>query len=146
MEISINRNTIYGILAFVALLSLLGMGMLGKPYTPVTPAGETRLLTWNDWQLIKAEQRYTAEREVLRTDDDALAALLNQAPDPVAAQILAQRVARDTVDGEEALQGRPGCRQLDSRCIGPGHGGYFASDCQRSFEMKFLSDTMWLLF
>jgi hypothetical protein len=103
MEISINRNTIYGILAFVALLSLLGLGMLGKPYTPVTPAGETRLLTWNDWQLFKAEQRYSAEREVLRADDDALAALLNQAPDPVAAQILAQRVARDTVDGEAAL-------------------------------------------
>ena len=103
MEISINRNTIYGILAFVALLSLLGMGMLGKPYTPVTAAGETRLLTWNDWQLFKAEQRYSAEREVLRADDDGLAALLNQAPDPVAAQILAQRVARDTVDGEAAL-------------------------------------------
>jgi len=79
------------------------MGMLGKPYTPVTTAGETRLLTWNDWQLFKAEQRYSAEQEVLRADDDALAALLNQAPDPVAAQILAQRVARDTVDGEPAL-------------------------------------------
>jgi len=104
MEISINRNTIYGIFAFVALLSLLGLGMLGKPYSPVTTAGETRLLTWNDWQLFKAEQRYSAEREVLRADDDALAALLNQAPDPVAAQILAQRVARDTVDGEAALQ------------------------------------------
>ena len=77
--------------------------MLGKPYTPVTTAGETHLLTWNDWQLFKAEQRYSAEREVLRTDDDALAALLNQTPDPVAAQILAQRVARDTVDGEAAL-------------------------------------------
>jgi len=103
MEISINRNTIYGIFAFVALLSLLGLGMLGKPYTPVSAAGDTRLLTWNDWQLFKAEQRYTAEREVLRADDDALAALLNQTPDPVAAQILAQRVARDTVDGEAAL-------------------------------------------
>jgi hypothetical protein len=103
MEISINRNTIYGFFAFVALLSMVGLGMLGKPYSPVTPAGETRLLTWSDWQLFKAEQRYTAEREVLRADDDALAALLNQAPDPVAAQILAQRVARDTVDGEAAL-------------------------------------------
>ena len=103
MEISINRNTIYGILVFVALLSLLGLGMLGKPYTPVTADGETRLLTWTDWQLFKAEQRYSAEREVLRADDDALAALLNQTPDPVAAQILAQRVARDTVDGEAAL-------------------------------------------
>ena len=103
MEISINRNTIYGIFACVTLLSLLGLGMLGKPYTPVSAAGDTRLLTWNDWQLFKAEQRYTAEREVLRADDDALAALLNQAPDPVAAQILAQRVARDTVDGEAAL-------------------------------------------
>ena len=103
MEISINRNTIYGILVFVALLSLLGLGALGKPYTPVTATGDTRLLTWDDWQLVKAEQRYTSEREALRTDADSLAALMNQAPDPVAAQILVQRIARHTTAGEAAL-------------------------------------------
>ena len=63
MEITVDRNTVYGILVFLALLSLLGLGTLGKPYTPVTTAGDTRLLTWDDWQLLKAERQYTAERD-----------------------------------------------------------------------------------
>jgi hypothetical protein len=103
MEISIDRKTIYGILVLVALLSLLGLGALGKPITPVTTDGNARLLTWDDWQLFKAEREYVAEREILRTDDDALAALLNQAPDPVAAQILAERISQHTADGEPVL-------------------------------------------
>jgi hypothetical protein len=103
MEITINRTTLSGILVFVAILSLLGLGALGKPYTPVTAAGDANLLTWDDWQLFKVEQRYTAEREVLRVDADALGSLLNQNPDPVAAQILAQRIARHTAEGESAL-------------------------------------------
>ena len=103
MEITVNRNTIYGILVFVVILSLLGLGALGKPYTPVTADGDANLLTWDDWQLFKAEQRYTAEREVLRVDAEDLGSLLNQNPDPVAAQILAQRIARHTAEGEAAL-------------------------------------------
>ena len=103
MEITINRNTIYGILCFVALLSLLGLGALGKPYTPITATGDTRLLTWDDWQLFKAKQQYISEREVLRADADALASLMNQVPDPVAAQILSQRITRHTVGGQAAL-------------------------------------------
>jgi hypothetical protein len=104
MEISINRNTLYGILVFMSLLSLLGLGALGRPYTPVSRAGDARLLTWDDWQLLKAERQYTAERDVLRSDVDALAALLNQAPDPVSAQMLAQRITQHTADGQAALQ------------------------------------------
>ena len=103
MEITINRTTLSGILVFVAILSLLGLGALGKPYTPVTAAGDASLLPWDDWQLFKAEQRYTAEREVLRVDADALGSLLNQNPDPVAAQILAQRISRHTAEEEAAL-------------------------------------------
>jgi hypothetical protein len=104
MEISINRNALYGILVFISLLSLLGMGALGRPYTHVNSAGDARLLTWDDWQLLKAERQYTTERDVLRSDVDALAALLNQAPDPVAAQILAQRITQHGADGQAALQ------------------------------------------
>ena len=103
MEITINRNTINGILVIMAILFLLGLGALGKPYTPITATGDASLLTWDDWQLFKAERRYTAEREVLRVDADALGSLLNQNPDPVAAQILAQRIARHTAEGEAAL-------------------------------------------
>ena len=104
MEITINRNTVYGILAVVTVLAVLSLGALGKPVTPpASAAGETRLLTWNDWQLFKAERRYEAEQEILRLDADALATLLNKAPDPVAAQMFAQRIARHTSAGEAAL-------------------------------------------
>jgi YD repeat-containing protein len=103
MEITINRNTLYGILVLVALLALLGLGAIGRPVTPVTADGNARLLTWNDWQILKAERRYNAERELLRADVNALASLLNQAPDPVSAQLLAQRIATHTADGEAAL-------------------------------------------
>jgi len=88
----------------MSLLSLLGVGALGRPYTPVSVAGQARLLTWDDWQLLKAERQYNAERDVLRSDADALAALLNQAPDPVSAQVLAQRIAQHSADGQAALQ------------------------------------------
>jgi hypothetical protein len=104
MEITIGRSTIYGSLVCLALLSLLGLGALGKPYTPVTSAGDARLLTWDDWQLLKAERQYDTEREVLRSDADALTALLNQNPDPVAAQLLAQRIKQHTASGQAALQ------------------------------------------
>jgi hypothetical protein len=104
MEITIGRNTVYIVLVCLVLLSLLGLGALGKLYTPVSVAGDTRLLTWDDWQLLKAERQYDAEREVLRSGADALAALLDQNPDPVAAQMLAQRITQHTVSGQAALQ------------------------------------------
>jgi len=104
MEITISRSTVYGSLVCLALLSMLGLGALGKLYTPVTSTGDARLLIWDDWQLIKAERQYDAERGILRTDADALAALLDQAPDPVAAQLLAQRITQHTANGQAALQ------------------------------------------
>lgn len=104
MEITIDRSTFYGLLAFLAVLVLLGLGALGKPVTPLTETDQARLLTWDDWRLHKAERRYQAERKILRADADALAALLNRPPDPVAAQILAERINRRAADGEAALQ------------------------------------------
>ncbi len=104
MEITIDRSTVYVLLVLGSLLSLLGLGVLGRPYTPVTASGDARLLTWDDWQLFKAEREYAAERNLLRAEDDALASLLNQAPDPVAAQILEERITRNTASGAAALQ------------------------------------------
>jgi hypothetical protein len=60
-------------------------------------------LTWDDWQVLKAERQYTSERTVLRSDADALASLLNQAPDPVVAQLLEERISRHTSNGQAAL-------------------------------------------
>ncbi len=103
MEITIDRKTLYLVFAFLAILSLLVMGAIGKPLTPTTDSGQARILTWDDWQLLKAEKQYQAERDVLRSDADALADLLNSSPDPVAAQLLAERISRHTTDGEAAL-------------------------------------------
>jgi len=104
MEITIGRSTVYGSLVCLALLSLVGLGALGKLYTPVNAMGDVRLLTWDDWQLLKAERQYGAEREVLGSDAEALATLLDQNPDPVAAQMLAQRITQHTASGQAALQ------------------------------------------
>ena len=102
MDITIDSKTLYATLALVGLLALMGLAALGKSFTP-TDTGEVRLLSWSDWQLAKAEQRFETEREILRSDADTLTDLLNKAPDPVAAQLFAQRVGQHTVDGEDAL-------------------------------------------
>ncbi len=104
MEITIDRNTLYTTLLLVAILAILGLAVLGRSYSPVNEAGEARVLSWSDWQLAKAEKRFEAERSVLRQDVDELAALLNGTPDPVAAQLLAQRIGQHTSAGESILQ------------------------------------------
>ncbi len=108
MEISIDRNTLYTTLFLVAVLALLGLAVLGRSYSPVNDAGEARVLSWSDWQLAKAEKRFEAERSVLRQDVDELAALLNGTPDPVAAQLLAQRIGQHAAAGEAILQSARG--------------------------------------
>lgn len=103
MEITLDRRTLFGFLTFLALISLLGVAALGKPYTPVNANGQGHILTWDDWQFFKVERQYTSEREILRSDTDTLAMLLDQSPDPVAAQLLASRIAQHTANGEAAL-------------------------------------------
>ena len=104
MEISIDRNTLYTTLFLVAVLALLGLAVLGRSYSPVNEAGEARVLSWSDWQLAKAEKRFDVERSILRQDVDELTALLNGTPDPVAAQLLAQRIGQNAAAGEAILQ------------------------------------------
>ncbi len=104
MEITIDRNTLYTTLLLVAILAILGLAVLGRSYSPANEAGEARVLSWSDWQLAKAEKRFEAERSVLRQDIDELAALLNATPDPVAAQLLAQRIGQHASAGESILQ------------------------------------------
>ncbi len=104
MEITIDRSTLYVTFAMLAILALLGLAALGRSFSPLSESAGTRVLTWNDWQLVKAQRRFESERVLLRSDVDQLAALLNQAPDPVAAQLLAQRIGQRLATGEPALQ------------------------------------------
>jgi hypothetical protein len=60
-------------------------------------------LTWQDWRLLQAEQRYYTELDVLRTDVDQLVVMLESHPSPVAAQILAEQIAKHTKSGDASL-------------------------------------------
>jgi|WetSurMetagenome_2_1015567.scaffolds.fasta_scaffold44105_2 hypothetical protein len=103
MEITISRSTLYTALGLLAFLSGLGLASLGKSFTPWTENGSVPLLSWQDWQLAKAERLFESEREILRADVTAITALLNKNPDPVAAQLLTQRIEGHTSSGAPIL-------------------------------------------
>ena len=82
----------------VLILGLLGLIVLGVVGYTVTPQGN-RLLTWEDWQVRKAQVTYRREVGVLQTAVERLAQMVNrETPDPLRAQIVAERVLRD-LDG-----------------------------------------------
>lgn len=79
-------------LALVALVVvLLILGIVGYH---VTPAGG-RVLTWDEWQLIKIRQAYRREVAVLQQAVERLAEAVNRGDDPLRAQMTADRVLRD---------------------------------------------------
>lgn len=88
----------YWLLPFMLLL-LTGMGALGRA---LTPAGD-KLLTWSEWQVLQMRQAYRQELSVLCQDVEILAGLLEQAPDPVRAQLAAEQVLAHTGQGQEML-------------------------------------------
>jgi hypothetical protein len=103
MEITIDRKTLSTTLILVGLLALLGLAALGRSYTVTTKAGSAEVLSWEDWQLAKAQKHFGSERNILRADADSLAILLDRAPDPVAAQLLAGRIGQHTSAGVSVL-------------------------------------------
>jgi hypothetical protein len=99
-----NKRLYYGFLAGIAaVLLLVSLAFLGKPLSPLAVGGDTRLLTWQDWQTAKIERQYRQEIGLLRSDADALATLLNQSPNAVAAQVAGSRITRHAADGLAAL-------------------------------------------
>lgn len=107
MEIEIdlsNKRLFYGlVIGIAAVLLLASLAFLGKPLSPLATGGDPRLLTWQDWQTMKVERQYRQEIDVLRSDVDILATLLNQSPDAVAAQVAENRITRHAADGLDAL-------------------------------------------
>ena len=59
--------------------------------------------SWQDWRLLHAERAYQAELAVLQQDAAQLANMLEERPSPVAAQILAERIAKHTEAGDASL-------------------------------------------
>ena len=88
------------IIAMAAILLLAAMAWLGYAYLP---SGD-RILTYSEWQVLKARRAYWKELNNLRAAAETLAALLNAPPDPVRAQISAENIQRLTSEGQPALQ------------------------------------------
>lgn len=95
MEIELDRRLFYALLATIALLAVVGLAALGRPYTP-DPA---RVIGRADWVALQAERRYQEELAHLQQDLAELAGLLQARPDPVRAEMAASRIAQRHVDG-----------------------------------------------
>jgi hypothetical protein len=95
VEINVERRTLYILLGLLITLALVGLGALGRSYTP-DPA---RLVGWSDWTALKVERRYRRELAALREDLTGLADLLLASnPDPVRAELAAARIAQQHAD------------------------------------------------
>ncbi len=108
MEIEVDlrgeRLTAWRVAAIIILiLTLVGLGAIGVRVTPVTADDSPKLLSWQDWRLLQAERAYRAELAVLQENATQLANMLEERPSPVAAQILAERVAKNTETGDPSL-------------------------------------------
>ena len=97
------------LIALVLGIGLLLSSVAGWRFTPVDAAGTPQVLTWSEWHVLRAAREYRAELAHLQREVDMLAGLLAQSPDPVRAQITAERITRTFDLGQPALE-RP--RQL----------------------------------
>ncbi len=91
MEIEIDLKSFSSLGIALAIVVLLILGLVGYA---VTPEGN-RILTWEDWQVHKAHLEYRREVGALQTAVDRLAQVVNRSPDPLRAQMTADRVLRD---------------------------------------------------
>jgi hypothetical protein len=91
------------ILGLSILAVMLIFGFVGYRFTVVDVQDLPQVLTWSDWRLLHLERAYQAELSRLQHDVDALTGLLNASPDPVRAQITAERIGSAYADGEPAL-------------------------------------------
>ena len=103
LDFNSERTLWQGIAIVAVILALIGMAAIGARVTPLNMDGSPKFLSWQDWRLLQAERAYHAELEVLQADVLQLATLLEARPSPVAAQILAERIARHTKSGDAAL-------------------------------------------
>lgn len=78
-----SQKTVLWIAMVISLIT--GLATMGRYYT----AGE-RVLTWQEWQIRKAERLNTAERELLCQQTDKLAEALANEGEPIRAALVAQ--------------------------------------------------------
>jgi len=92
-----------GIAIAAVILALVGLAVIGARVTPLNTDGSPKLISWQDWRLLQAERAYHEEIIVLQDDAVQLATMLETRPSPVAAQILAERIAKHTKSGDASL-------------------------------------------
>ena len=99
-----NEETLW-LVALIVLIAavIFGLAQIGRQVTRVDASGEALLLNWSDWRLLQAERAYADEMAALRVDATELVAMLEREPNPVAAQLLADRIARRTAGGDASL-------------------------------------------
>ena len=99
-----NEETLWLAALIVLIVAVIfGLAQIGRQVTPVDARGEASLLDWSDWRLLQAERAYADEMASLRVDATQLVAMLEREPNPVAAQLLADRIARRTASGDASL-------------------------------------------
>jgi hypothetical protein len=98
MELDLTGHRPYFIVAGITLL-LLGLGWLGHASLP---SGD-QFLTRSEWQFLKADLAYRKELSHLQGTLEILANLLNERPDPVRAQLVAESIQRQASQGQPAL-------------------------------------------
>ena len=105
LELDFNgeRSLWQGIAILGVILALIGLATIGARVTPLNADNSPKLISWEDWRLLQAEHAYHAELEVLKDDAVQLATMLETRPSPVAAQILAERIAKHTKSGDASL-------------------------------------------
>jgi hypothetical protein len=103
LDFNSERSMWQGLAIVAVILALIGLAAIGAHVTPLNTDGSPKLISWQDWRLLQAERAYHAELVVLQDDTLQLAALLEARPSPVAAQILAERIAKHTKSGDAAL-------------------------------------------
>ena len=99
-----NEETLWLAALIVLIVAVIfGLAQIGRQVTRVDASGEASLLDWSDWRLLQAERAYADEMASLRVDATQLVAMLEREPNPVAAQLLADRIARRTASGDASL-------------------------------------------
>lgn len=91
IEVDLNGLKLSNWIAIAIALVLVILGVVGYR---VTPEGN-RILTWEDWQVRRAHLEYRRQVGVLQGALDRLAQVVNRTPDPLRAQMTADRVLRD---------------------------------------------------
>ena len=98
--LNLNAKTLVWI---VLIPVLILFGFVGENYTAVSKEGRPQALSWGEWRIYQEERAYQEELNDLRSEADLLAGMLNSSPDPVRAQITADRITSQYDEGQDAL-------------------------------------------